>query len=219
VAVASADEARILEKLRAAWPRTTIDAVRATPIAGLYEVVMGRNIAYVGEDPRYMLFGSLYDMQASLDLTAERKQSLRSIDFSILPLRDAITIKRGNGSRVLAVFSDPDCPYCKRLEQELEKLDDVTIHVFPYPLDMHPKAREKSISVWCSRDRAKAWTQMMLQGKVPAKAKCEHPIDRNIALAARLGIEGTPELFNASGQRLSGVAPAHVIDRFIDGQQ
>ena len=203
-------------KLSATYPATEFRDLRATPMTGIYEVSMGRNVAYVGSDARYFLFGHLYDMQAQKDLTAERLEQARRIDFTSLPLGDAIKTVRGDGARRLAVFSDPDCPYCKKLEQALVKLGNVTIHTFLYPLDeLHPAARAKAIAVWCAKDRAGAWQALMLDGKPPQSADCAHPIDRNIALARKLGVDGTPVLFDIQGRRLAGAAPAERIEAFL----
>ena len=207
--------------LKAAYPATTFRDIRPTPLPGIYEVTMGRNLAYVGSDGRYFLFGHLYDMREQRDLTADRLEAARLIDFASLPLADAITTVRGNGARVLAVFSDPDCPYCRKLEQELAKLDNVTVHTFLYPLaELHPEARQRAIAVWCAQDRAVAWQAMMVNGKAPPSAECAHPIDRNIALARKLGVEGTPALFDVRGRHLAGAAPAQRIEAFLaEGDQ
>lgn len=212
--------AAMMAQLAASYPATEFRAIRATPMAGIYEVSMGRNVAYVGSDARYFLFGHLYDMQAQKDLTAERLEQARRIDFTSLPFADAIQTVRGDGSRRLAVFSDPDCPYCKKLEQALAKLDNVTIHTFLYPLDeLHPAARTQAIAVWCDQDRAGAWKALMLDGKPAKPADCAHPIDRNIALAHKLGVDGTPVLFDFQGRRLAGAAPADHIEAFLAGEE
>lgn len=203
-------------KLIATYPATEFRDIQATPMTGIYEVTMGRNVAYVGSDARHFLFGHLYDMQTQRDFTAERLEQARRIDFTSLPLGDAIQTVRGNGSRRLAVFSDPDCPYCRKLEQELAKLDNVTIHTFLYPLDeLHPEARANAIAVWCAQDRAAAWKALMMDGKPPRSADCLHPIDRNIALARKLGVDGTPVLFDSQGRRLAGAAPTERIKAFL----
>ena len=208
--------ARIEAALKAAYPATSFRDVRPTPLPGIYEVSMGRNLAYVGSDGRYFLFGHLYDMREQRDLTADRLEADRRIDFASLPLADAITTVRGNGTRMVAVFSDPDCPYCRRLEQELAKLDDVTVHTFLYPLaELHPEARQRAIAVWCAPDRTVAWRALMVNGKAPPSAECAHPIDRNIALARKLGVEGTPALFDVRGRHLAGAAPVQRIEAFL----
>jgi thiol:disulfide interchange protein DsbC len=213
--------ARIEAVLKATYPATSFRDIRSTPLPGIYEVTMGRNLAYVGSDARHFLFGHLYDMREQRDLTADRLEAARRIDFASLPLADAITTVRGDGSRVLAVFSDPDCPYCRKLEQELAKLDNVTVHTFLYPLaELHPEARKRAIAVWCAPDRAAAWKALMLDGSAgkiaPPTAECVHPVDRNIALGRKLGVEGTPALFDVRGRHLAGAAPAQRIEAFLD---
>ena len=211
------DGAESLEKrLKDLYPATRIERVQASEIPTVYEVTMGKNSAYTDATGRYFVFGHLYDMKTQRDLTAERMEKQQRIDFSQLPLGDAIKTVRGKGERVLAVFSDPDCPYCKRLEAELDKLDNVTLYIFPYPLEgLHPEAVDKAVAVWCAPDRARAWADLMKTGKVPAKRDCENPIQRNIQLAQRLGINGTPTMVSADGRMLPGAAPGDRIEQWL----
>lgn len=204
------------KRLKDMYPATRIDHVQTSEIPALYEVTMGKNSAYTDATGRYFVFGHLFDMKTQRDLTAERMEKQQRIDFAQLPLGDAIKIVRGKGERVLAVFSDPDCPYCKRLEAELDKLSNVTLYTFPYPLEgLHPEAISKSIAVWCAPDRARAWADLMKTGKVPANRKCENPIQRNIQLAQRLGIQGTPTMLSADGRTLPGAAPGDRIEQWL----
>lgn len=204
------------ERLQTLYPATRFGAVHATPWPGVFEVVMGRNLAYVNASGQYFLFGHLYDMKAQRDLTAERKDTLARIDFSALPLADAIKDVRGRGSRALAIFSDPDCPHCRRLEAELKGLSDVTIHTFLMPIaSLHPQARAKAIAVWCAKDRLGAWQALMTRDQVPSSADCAHPVDRNVALAERLGVTGTPTLVAADGRVLPGAASAEQINAWL----
>jgi len=211
------DGAESLEKrLKDLYPATRIERVQTSEIPTVYEVTMGKNSAYTDATGRYFVFGHLYDMKTQRDLTAERMEKQQRIDFSQLPLGDAIKTVRGKGERVLAVFSDPDCPYCKRLEAELDKLDNVTLYIFPYPLEgLHPEAVDKAVAVWCAPDRARAWADLMKTGKVPAKRDCENPIQRNIQLAQRLGINGTPTMVSADGRTLPGAAPGDRIEQWL----
>jgi thiol:disulfide interchange protein DsbC len=215
---AQADEgAESLEKrLKDLYPATRIERVQTSEIPAVYEVTMGKNSAYTDATGRYFVFGHLYDMKTQRDLTAERMEKQQRIDFSQLPLGDAIKTVRGKGERVLVVFSDPDCPYCKRLEAELDKLDNVTLYIFPYPLEgLHPEAVDKAVAVWCAPDRARAWADLMKTGKVPAKRDCENPIQRNIQLAQRLGINGTPTMLSADGRMLPGAALGDRIEQWL----
>ena len=199
-------------RLKEMYPATHVDRVQRSEIPALFEVVMGKNAAYTDTTGRYFVFGHLFDMKEQRDLTADRVEKAARIAFGELPLADAIKTVRGKGERVLAVFSDPDCPYCRRLEAELVKLDNVTLYTFPYPLEgLHAEAKDKSIAVWCSANRSQAWAELMKSGKAPASRTCDHPIERNIQLGQRLGIQGTPTLLSADGRTLPGAAPK---DRF-----
>lgn len=204
------------KRLKDLYPATRIERVQTSEIPALYEVTMGKNSAYTDATGRYFVFGHLFDMNTQRDLTAERMEKQQRIDFSQLPLGDAIKTLRGKGERVLAVFSDPDCPYCKRLEAELDKLDNFTLYIFPYPLEgLHPEAVDKAVAVWCAPDRVRAWADLMKTGKVPAKRNCENPIQRNIQLAQRLGINGTPTMLSADGRMLSGSVPGDRIEQWL----
>jgi hypothetical protein len=173
---------------------------------------MGRNLAYVGSDARYFLFGHLYDMREQRDLTADRLEAARRIDFASLPLADAITTVRGDGSRVLAVFSDPDCPYCRKLEQELAKLDNVTVHTFLYPLgELHPEARQRAIAVWCAPDRAAAWKALMLerQGTPHRRVRPSHRPEHRARPQAGRGGHARPVRCPWPAPGGGGARPAH----------
>lgn len=206
----------IAERLQSLYPATRFGEVNTTPWPGVFEVVMGANLAYVDETGQYFLFGHFYDMKAQRDLTAERKDSLARIDFASLPLADALKEVRGSGSRTLAIFSDPDCPYCRRLEAEMKGLTDVTIYTFLMPIaSLHPDARAKAIAVWCSRDRIAAWHALMWRDEKVSAKDCPHPVDRNVALGDRLGVTGTPTLVAADGRVLPGAASSAQIEAWL----
>lgn len=216
---ASADpqEMAVLAKLKQKYPSTQFKSIGGSPLPGIYEVVMGRNVAYVDETGRYFLFGHLFDMQTQTDLT-EGKQPIKQVaktDFSKLPFENAITIKKGDGSRKLAVFSDPDCPYCKQLEQNLKALDNVTIYLFMFPLEqLHPAAKAKAIGVWCADNKEQAWNELMLNGS-SRSGTCANPIEANIKLAQELGINGTPTMILEDGTLNSGAASAERIEQLF----
>ena len=211
-----AEIAALSARLQAAYPSTRFGEIRPTPWPGVFEVAMGANLAYVDASGQYFLFGHLYDMKVQRDLTAERKDTLARIDFGALPLADAIKDVRGRGSRALAIFSDPDCPHCRRLEAELKGLSDVTIHTFLMPIaSLHPQARAKAIAVWCAKDRLATWQALMTRDQPPPTADCAHPVDRNVALAERLGVTGTPTLVAADGRVLPGAASAEQINAWL----
>lgn len=221
VAVQADEGAESLEKrLKDLYPATQIERIQTSEISGLYEVMMGKNSAYTDATGRYFVFGHLYDMKTQRDLTAERMDKQQRINFAQLPLDDAIKTVHGKGERVLVVFSDPDCPFCKRLEPELDKLSNVTLYTFPYPLEsLHPESPDKAVAVWCAPDRARAWADLMKTGKAPATKNCDNPIQRNITLAQRLGVNGTPTLFAADGRMLPGAASSERIEQWLGEAQ
>lgn len=205
-------------KLVQLYPKTNFSSVTTTPITGLYEVVMGKTVSYVDATGRYFMFGNMFDMATRTDMTAPRIAEASRVDVSRLPTQDAIKIVKGNGSRTLYVFSDPDCPACRALEPTLDKLKDVTIHVYAYPLtSIHPNAARKATSIWCSPNKAKAWTDWMISSKQPAPAECENPVNRNVALAQQLDINATPTLISADGRKQAGALGEAALNAFIDG--
>lgn len=218
---ALASDKEIRQAVQALAPDAKVVSVKRTPIAGLYEVVVdgprGPTVVYASAKGEYLLIGELLDVKNRRNLTGERMDQLTAIQFDSLPFNQAIKIVQGNGQRRLAVFSDPDCPYCRKVEAELAKLKDVTLYMFPYPLPMHPDAGRKSRLVWCSRDRAAAWRDMMLHNRLPegGKADCDNPVDKNLALGQRLRIDGTPALIFADGRRVPGYAEAERIEAML----
>jgi len=207
----------VLATLKAKYPNTQWRSVMSTPVAGVYEVMMGQNVAYTDNAGRYFFFGRLFDMQTQTDLTEPRMQVVNTIDTKLLPTADALKVVKGSGKRALYIFSDPDCPYCKQLEANLRDVTDVTIHYYFFPLSsIHPDARRKSIAAWCAKNPAQAWEAMVLNGVAPPPADCPNPVDRNIALAERLGITGTPTIISADGRRLPGAATAARIDAWLN---
>ena len=206
---AAAQEQKIREALE---PRlgVKVEGVSPSPVPGLYEVRLqtadGPKIVYSDDKGSYVFTGRLIDVKAERDLTEERLQKLTAIEFSQLPLDLAVKIQRGNGKRVLAMFSDPYCPYCRRLEQTLMQIDDITVYVFMFPV-IRPELADHSRAVWCSKDRAKAWLELAAQErpKVPtASASCANPVDKVLELGRALRVNGTPTLYFANGEKAGG---------------
>jgi thiol:disulfide interchange protein DsbC len=133
------------------------------------------------------------------------------VNWKALPLKDAVKTVRGTGKRQLAIFSDPNCPYCKQLEVELNKLNDVTIYTFILPLKSQSVAPSKQ--VFCEKDPAYAWSNLISKGVQPTSSKsCANPIERNIQLARTLGVNGTPAIIFADGAKMLGAYPAAEIE-------
>lgn len=210
---AHASEASIRRVFESKVPEATVESVRRTPMAGLYEVVADGQIFYTDEKVEFIVRGTLFDARKAdlVNLTAARNAELAAALLS-KSTDSAIKRVRGNGRRVLYTFEDPNCGYCRRQQQELMKLDDVTIYTFLWPI-LSPDSVQKSKAVWCSADRAKAWDDLMSRGIAPrAEGSCDAPLERNMALARRFGAQGTPAVFLADGRMLGGFVTAERIE-------
>ncbi len=212
---ASADEAGVKRRFESRFPGARVTSVVPAPLPGLYEVFVQDELLYTYEEVNYVLNGSLIDAASRRNLTEERLGRLKGISFDQLPLASAIKIVKGNGSRKLAIFEDPDCPFCRRLEQELVRIDNVTMYVLLYPLEqLHPGATGKSIRIWCSEDRAKAWTDAVLgMPNLNAPADCKHPIESLKKFAEGHRIFATPTMVFENGTRVAGAIPAADIEK------
>lgn len=217
-AACNAGQDTIKKNLEARFPGIQVDSVSKSPLPGLYEVVVdGSHIVYVDQDAKYLLEGVLVETATKRNLTEERINKLTAVNFDSLPLSQAIKVVHGDGSRRLAVFSDPDCPFCRKLEPELAQLKNVTIYIFPYPLPMHTDAARKARVIWCSPDPSKAWDDFMLRGKLADnKGDCPNPIDANLALGQKLNVQGTPNIILPNGQRIPGLVPADRLAQMLD---
>jgi thiol:disulfide interchange protein DsbC len=192
-----------------------IDEVRKAEMPGLWEVRVGTDVFYTDSEGNFLISGQLIDTKSRRNLTEERVDKLSAIDFSSLPLADAFTIVRGDGKRKLAVFEDPNCPYCKRFERDLQKVDNVTIYMFLYPI-LGPDSIDKSHHIWCAKDRGKAWQQVMVENRPLAPASCDTaPVERNVAFGHKHKITGTPTLLFTDGKRVPGAISAADVDKML----
>lgn len=197
-----------------------IEKIERVPGSSLYEVAIrgadGPQLFYVDERASVIVVGQLLDGKSGRNLTEERLRKLNAIDWKSLPFDAAITMTRGNGRRKIAVFSDPNCPYCKRFEKDLAKLDDITVHIFLYPV-IRPESIPLTKSVWCSANREKAWNDLMLRDIQPkAPPDCETPVEQLVALGRKLGANSTPTWFVETGERFSGAMPLEEVRRLLD---
>ena len=207
-------EAIIKRTLEGRLGGVKVDAVAKTPYLGLYEVRLDNEILYTDEKMNYIFSGNIIDGKSMQNLTEKRVRELTAIKWENLPLDAAVKTVRGNGKRMLAVFSDPNCPYCKRFEKDLANVDDITIYTFLYPI-LSEDSNVKAKAVWCSADRSKAWSALMLNGTVPAAARCDTPIENNLALARKYHITGTPTLVFANGERVPGAIPQAQLEKML----
>ncbi len=201
--------AAVAAALRAQNPGTRIDGVQPSPVPGLYEVVMGRNVAYMDPTGRFAIFGHIWDMQARRDITADRMALLDKVDTRALDKSLAVRHVRGRGTRALYVFADPQCGFCKQQEQVLAGVDDVTIYTFVLPI-LGPESRRLATAIGCSADPAAAWGAWMRQSLQPALPSpgCAYAPEPVEALAKSLDITGTPTLVSEDGRKNSGAMSA-----------
>jgi thiol:disulfide interchange protein DsbC len=191
-----------------------IDSVKETPYAGLYEVRAAGDILYTDKKGEFLIIGHVYNVKTSQDLTKDRIEEINKVKFSDLPFESAVKLVKGDGKRVIAVFEDPNCGYCKRFRQTtLKEMDNVTVYTFMYNI-LSDDSFVKSKNIWCSPDRNKAWDEWMTSGKVApvAAADCSTPNDKIVALGRKLHITGTPSIFFADGSRIPGAVDAKTLE-------
>lgn len=195
----------------------SIDEVSKTPMDGLYEVRINRNeIFYTDAKGHYLIQGELIDTRERVNLTERRVEKLSALAFSELPLKDAFTIVRGKGERQLAIFADPNCGFCKRFERELATLDNVTMHVFLYPI-LGPDSQLKSQHIWCAANKGRTWEEWMLRGVRPTAAECDTTaLARNVSFGQANRISGTPTTFISNGVRLTGAVSLAEVEKALN---
>ena len=215
--LALASEARVRQEMQKKYPDIQVESVTRSPLPGIFEVFAGGEVFYADENVNYLIIrGRMIDVARKSDLTEERLRVLTAVKFEQLPLDLSFRKVLGKGTRKVAYFSDPNCPYCKKIETEFAKLEDVTIHVFLYPV-LGQDSHDKSKAVWCSKDRVRVWDDMMLRNSPPKTAgTCDTPIEKILAFGRQKGITGTPTMFLANGQRVTGAIPVDQLKKLID---
>ncbi len=210
---AYADEAAIRQAVQAQFPEHKLDSLKKVPFLGLYEVVLGEDVFYVDEKAEYFFFGHVVDAKTRNSLTNDRVQEIkaaRRVPLDTLPLQYAIKTVRGDGARKLAVYTDPNCPYCKKLEKELLGIDNITIYTLLYPV--LNGSMELSKKIWCAENQIKAWDDFMLRNVAPASKECETPLDALVKSGRENRVSGTPTLIFADGSIVGGLIPAAAIE-------
>jgi thiol:disulfide interchange protein DsbC len=190
-----------------------VDSVTKTPYAGLFEVRTGGDIIYTDEKAKYLFVGRVVDTQTYQDYTKDRVDEITKIKFTDLPLESALKMVKGNGKRVIAVFEDPNCGYCKRFRHTLQEMDNVTVYTFMFNI-LAEDSSVKSRNIWCAADHAKAWDDWMLNNKAPAEAPaaCTSPNEKILALGKSMKITGTPTIFFTDGTRIPGAVDAESLE-------
>ena len=226
-APAAANEAAIRKALESRL-EAKIEGIQPSPIPGLFEVRIrgqqGVQILYTDATGNHVILtggrdaGHIFDLRSERNLTEERLRKLNAIKFESLPLDLAVKVQRGSGKRVLAMFSDPYCPACRQFERALGQVDDVTIYVFMYPV-IRPENADHSRMVWCAKDRAKAWLELAAapSPKVPPRVPaCGDPVDKVLKLGRSLGVNSTPTLILANGERITGGLAAEDLQDLLE---
>lgn len=217
VAPAAADEASVRKAFQARFSDMTVESVVRMPFPGMYEVVYDGQVIYTDEKLTYLMTGNLFDLRdpKERNLTRERRDQLASAAL-VKAQPNAIKRVKGNGKRVVYTFEDPTCGYCKELQKEFNKMTDLTIYTFLLPV-LSPDAAEKSKMVWCAKDRARVWDDLMSKGQLAANLtkNCATPLEENQALATRFGVRGTPGVYLANGQQVGGYLPADKLEQAL----
>jgi thiol:disulfide interchange protein DsbC len=208
------EAAAIKKSLEQKFPGAEVRGVSKTPYFGLYEVQLDDRIVYTDAKAKYLVIGAVYDSDAKVNLTEDRQRKLNRVSVASLPLDMAIKKVKGNGARTMYVFSDADCPFCAKLEQELKTVDNVTIYTFLFPIDtLHPDAARKSRVIWCAPDRLAAWEAYYDSGKLPENAgDCDNPVAKTVELGARYKVNATPTIIFADGSVVPGALPAQRLE-------
>ncbi len=206
---ASAEVATVKKLLEQKFPGAAVSNVSRSAYFGLYEAQFDSQLVYTDARVTYVVVGSIYDANTKQNLTEDRLRKLNRVAWDSLPFELAMKKVKGNGTRKLAIFSDADCPFCARLENELKGVDDVTIYTFLYPIDqLHPDAARKSRIIWCAPDRQKAWDELHASGKLPDnKGECDTPLAATHMLGEKLRVNATPTLVFADGSIIPGALP------------
>lgn len=193
------------------YPNLAIKNIASTEMRGIYSAEIDDQIVYLNDDAEHLIAGNMLRLTDQKSLTQELIVKKNTIDWKKLPLKNAIKSVRGNGKRQLAIFSDPNCPYCQQLEVGLKKLDNVTLYTFILPLK--PQSVAPSKQVYCEQDPSFAWQQLIEKGIQPKNKKsCNNPVNANLELAKQLGVEGTPAIIFSNGYRVLGAYPATEIE-------
>ena len=212
------NEKELQVKINQSYPDLVIKSIQKTNFNNLYEVLISGQIIYTNKDFSFLIVeGRVVDPKTKIDITSDRLEELTRVNFSKLPFDKAIKVVRGDGERKVAIFSDVDCPFCKKLEKEaLSELDNITIYTFLFPLAIHSKAELRSNKIWCAENKEKAWNDYMLKNKMANnKGDCKTPIQDILKLGKELGISSTPTIIFSSGKKIPGAIPLKEIEKHI----
>ena len=209
-----ADVATVTKHLKQQHPQLKLENIQATEMRGIYSATLDGQVVYLNEDAQHILAGSMIRLKDQHNLTKDLLIQQNSVDWKKLPLQDALKSVRGTGKRQIAIFSDPNCPYCKQLEAELKKLNHITVYTFVLPLKAQSVTPSKQI--FCEKNPVQAWENLIGKAQQPnSKSSCANPIERNLSLAKSLGVQGTPAIIFSNGFKVMGAYPAAQIEQIF----
>lgn len=200
-----------------------VESIAPAPLAGLYEVILNGNVAYIDATGRYLVDGHLIDVATRSSITARRKvehemATTPLMEVARLDLSDAIKTVYGKEvpGRFLVSFEDPRCPFCKRMHKTLKDVQDVVLYTFPVSY-LGPESRAMNEIIWCAKDRSASWNDAMTDVPPADEGRtCDlQALERNTALATRYRVTGTPTMFTASGVRIAGAVAAPAIEQAL----
>ncbi len=221
-AATAGELAPVQKALEERFKGAPIQGLRASVFPGMFEAMIGEDMIYFDPKINHFIVGNLVEAATMTNLSEARSAELKAIDVKVLPLDYAIKFVRGKGERVMYVFTDVDCPFCTRLEQTIQSMDNVTVYNFMYPIDsLHPQAAKKQMAIWCAKDRVAAWQNAVLRQQHVANAPtdCKNPVDETKALGAKLGVRATPTFFLADGRMVAGAIPKEQLEARLNSAQ
>ena len=214
----SATDAAIKKSLKNVFPGITPGEITPSPMAGVSEVLIGPRLFYVSNDGKYLLQGSLIDLETRTDLSEARRNSIRLDAVNDLGEKNMIIFPAKNSKHTISVFTDIDCGYCRKLHSEIDQYNakGITVRYLAFPrAGIGSPSYDKAVSVWCEKDRQAAMTRSK-SGETLPKASCENPVKAEYELGQMLGVNGTPALILDDGTLLPGYVPASKLVRVLD---
>jgi len=195
-----------------------LEQIQPSPVPGLYEVRSGSDVGYVSVDGRFYVNGDIFDMKTRDNLTETARQQGRIDLLAKVSDADAIVFTpQGPVRHTLTVFTDIDCPYCRRMHQEMAELNRLGIRVrylmFPRS-GPDTDSWHKAEAVWCSADRRDALTRAK-KGEVIKAPGCKSPIAEQYALGQEMGIRGTPAIITDKGEYVDHYMPAAQLGEYL----
>jgi len=218
VSVVNADNDELRKKIEKSLPDVKVTSLKAVDDTGFYEAVINGQILYFSKDGRYVIQGDMVSLDSRINLTEQRRVSLRKDALAKLDEKDMIIFGPQKAKYTITVFTDIDCCYCRKMHAEMEKYNDLGIRVryLSFPRGgIGSKSYDDAVNVWCAADRQKAMTKAKQGQEIPTKT-CANPVKAEFELGQQLGVQGTPSIFLESGQNLPGYLPPEKLIQVLD---